>query len=144
MWANNRNIWLVLKFVWNIGYDSRSVTSIITFLTRHLFNLQTLSRSGTALANDSKDEESLLVGSKSSKNETYIESDAGDTPVQRPTRRIVRVIESDEEMSDQDDVSNYKETVTYVANFALNGIATSVLKLMEYFNSEMESVVDGR
>ena len=130
MWANNRNIWLVLKFVWNIGYDSRSVTSIITFLTRHLFNLQTLSRSGTALANDSKDEESLLVGSKSSKNETYIESDAGDTPVQRPTRRIVRVIESDEEMSDQDDVSNYKETVTYVANFALNGIATSVLKII--------------
>ena len=109
MWANNRNIWLVLKFVWNIGYDSRSVTSIITFLTRHLFNLQTLSRSGTALANDSKDEESLLVGSKSGKNETYIESDAGDTPVQRPTRRIVRVIESDEEMSDQDDVSIRKQ-----------------------------------
>ena len=130
MWANNRNIWLVLKFVWNIGYDSRSVTFIITFLTRHLFNLQTLSRSGTALANDSKDEESLLVGSKSGKNETYIESDAGDTPVQRPTRRILRIIESDEEMSDQDDVSNYKETVTYVANFALNGIATSVLKII--------------
>ena len=82
------------------------------------------------MANDSKDEESLLVGSKSGKNETYIESDAGDTPVQRPTRRILRIIESDEEMSDQDDVSNYKETVTYVANFALNGIATSVLKLM--------------
>ena len=130
MWANNRNIWLVLKFVWNIGYDSRSVISIITFLTRHLFNLQTLSRSGTALTNDSKDEESLLLGSKSGKNETYIESDAGDTPVQRPTRRIVRVIESDEEMSNQDDVSNYKETVTYVANFALNGIATSVLKII--------------
>ena len=100
------------------------------FLTRHVFNLQTLSRSGTALENKSKDEESLLVGSKSGNNETYIESDAGDTPVQRPTRRIVRVIESDEEMSDQDDVSNFKETVTYVANFALNGIATSVLKLM--------------
>ena len=84
--------------------------------------MQTLSgsenalRDGTALANDSENESSLLVGSKSDKNESYIEGDAGDTPVQRPTRRVLRVIESDEEMSDRDDVSNFKETVTYVAN----------------------------
>ena len=29
-------------------------------------------------------------------------------PVQRPTKRVFRVIESDEDMSDQDDVSNFK------------------------------------
>ena len=74
-----------------------------------------------AVVNDSEDETSLLVGSKISKNETYNESDAGDTPVQRPTKRVVRIIESDEDMSDQDDVSHLR-TVTCVVNLASNCI----------------------
>ena len=67
----------------------------------------------TALVSDSEDETSLLVRSRIGKNETYNESDAGDTPVQRPTKRVVRVIESDEDMSDQDDVSNFKNSNIY-------------------------------
>ena len=51
------------------------------------------------VASDSEDESTMGVGLRTN---IVDESDTGDTPVARTTKRTARVIESDEEMSDQD------------------------------------------